>query len=85
MLLVDVRARALLARDVARPGERELGEVAENADRSLGPITTIVEGGASGGPEPLFRSEAQAADSSTPIVPGEQETAATVSVTFSLR
>ena len=29
--------------------------------------------------------EAQAADASTPIVPGEQETSATVSVTFSLR
>ena len=55
------------------------------AGRSLGPITTIVEGGASGGPEPLYRAEAQAADSSTPIVPGEQETSATVSVTFSLR
>ena len=59
--------------------------LAKAAGRSLGPITTIVEGGASGGPEPLYRAEAQAADSATPIVPGEQETSATISVTFSLR
>lgn len=59
--------------------------LAKAADRSLGPITRIVESGASGGPEPLYRAEAQAADASTPIVPGEQETSATVSVTFSLR
>jgi uncharacterized protein len=59
--------------------------LARAAGRSLGPITTIVEGGTTGGPEPLYRAEAQAADSSTPIVPGEQETSATVSVTFSLR
>jgi len=59
--------------------------LAKAAGRSLGEITTIVEGGASG-PEPYYRAEAQAAaDSSTPIVPGEQETSATVSVTFSLR
>ena len=36
-------------------------------------------------PSPLYRAGAQAADSATPIVPGEQETSATVSVTFSLR
>jgi uncharacterized protein YggE len=58
--------------------------LAKAASRSLGSITTIVEGGASQ-PEPLYRAEALAADSATPIVPGEQETAATVSVTFSLR
>jgi uncharacterized protein YggE len=58
--------------------------LAKAAGRSLGPITVIVEGGASQ-PEPLYRAEAQAADSSTPIVPGEQETSASVSVTFSLR
>ena len=59
--------------------------LAKAAGRSLGEITTIVEGGSVGGPEPLYRAGAQAADSSTPIVPGEQETSATVSVTFSLR
>jgi uncharacterized protein YggE len=59
--------------------------LAKAAGRSLGAITTIVQDGASGGPEPLYRAEAQAADSATPILPGEQETSATVSVTFSLR
>ena len=59
--------------------------LAKAAGRSLGAITTIVDGGAVGGPEPMYRAEAQAADASTPIVPGEQETSATVSVTFSLR
>jgi uncharacterized protein YggE len=59
--------------------------LAKAAGRSLGPITAIVEGGAVAGPEPMYRSEAQAADSPTPIVPGKQETSATVSVTFSLR
>jgi uncharacterized protein YggE len=58
--------------------------LAKAAGRSLGPITVIVEGGASQ-PEPLYRAEAQAADSATPIVPGEQETSASVNVTFSLR
>jgi uncharacterized protein YggE len=33
----------------------------------------------------MYREAAQASDASTPIVPGEQETTATVSVTFSLR
>jgi uncharacterized protein YggE len=57
--------------------------LAKAAGRSLGQITTIVEGGAQ--PVPLYRDTAQAADAATPIVPGEQETTATVSVTFSLR
>ncbi len=58
--------------------------LAKAAGRSLGEITTIVEGGAQS-PMPLYAERAQAADASTPIVPGEQETTATVSVTFSLR
>jgi uncharacterized protein YggE len=57
--------------------------LAKAAGRSLGPITSMVEGGASA-PEPLYREAAQAADSAA-IVPGEQETSATVSVTFALR
>jgi uncharacterized protein YggE len=57
--------------------------LARAAGRSLGPITSMVESGATA-PEPLYRAEAQAADSAA-IVPGEQETSATVSVTFSLR
>jgi uncharacterized protein len=57
--------------------------LAKAAGRSLGSITAIVEGGADQ-PGPLY-DRAQAADSATPIVPGQQETSATVSVTFSLR
>ena len=57
--------------------------LAKASGRSLGSITTIVEGGATS-PEPMYRTAAQA-DSSTPIVPGEQKTTATVSITFSLR
>jgi len=58
--------------------------LAQASGRSLGAITAIVEGGSSE-PEPMYRTAAQAADSSTPIVPGEQKTTATISVTFSLR
>jgi uncharacterized protein len=58
--------------------------LAKASGRSLGTITTIVEG-ASTSPEPMYRTAAQAADSATPIVPGEQKTSATVTVTFSLR
>ena len=57
--------------------------LAKAAGRSLGSITAIVEGGVDQ-PMPLY-DRAQAADAPTPIVPGEQETSATVSVTFSLR
>jgi len=57
--------------------------LAKAAGRSLGEITSIVESGAQA-PGPLY-DRAEAAVSSTPIVPGEQEISATVSVTFSLR
>ena len=60
--------------------------LAKAAGRSLGEITSIVEGGATPGPLPY--AERAAADSSlsaTPVVPGTQETTATISVTFSLR
>jgi hypothetical protein len=58
--------------------------LAKAAGRSLGPITTIVEGG---GATPLPYAERAALDqaASTPVVPGQQETIANVSVTFSLR
>ena len=57
--------------------------LAKAAGRSLGEITAIVEGGAA---TPLPYAERAALDSaqSTPIVPGQQETTATISVTFSL-
>jgi len=74
--------RAALAKAV--DGARLRAEaLARASGRSLGPITSIVEAGAQ--PTPLYREAAAAADSATPIVPGEQETTATVSVTFSLR
>ena len=57
--------------------------LAKAAGRSLGSVTAIVEGGSEA--TPMFREAAQASDGSTPVVPGEQETTATVSVTFSLR
>lgn len=58
--------------------------LARAAGRSLGAITTIVEGG---GAQPLPYAERalDQAASATPIVPGTQETSATVSVTFALR
>ena len=58
--------------------------LAKASGRSLGEITAIVEGGTES-PEPMYRAEAIAADSSTPIVPGQQKTSATISITFSLR
>jgi len=62
---------------------RERAQVlAKAAGRSLGEITAIVEGSAA---SPLPYAERAALDASTPIVPGQQETTATVSVTFSLR
>jgi uncharacterized protein len=53
------------------------------AGRSLGSITAISEAGAE--PVPYAGKAALGADAATPIVPGKQETSATVSVTFELR
>jgi uncharacterized protein YggE len=58
--------------------------LAKASGRSLGAVTAIVEGGAQ--PAPLYRqAAADALASSTPIEPGQQETTANISVTFSLR
>ncbi len=58
--------------------------LAKAAGRSLGEITSISEGVAAT-PYP-YADRAQALDAaSTPIVPGEQETSASITVTFSLR
>jgi uncharacterized protein YggE len=73
--------RQALAKAVAEARERA-EVVAKAAGRSLGEITSIVEGSAA---TPLPYAERAALDASTPIVPGEQETTATVSVTFTLR
>ncbi len=57
--------------------------LAKAAGRSLGEITDIVEGTSA---MPYYAERMQAADAaSTPIVPGEQETSASISVTFTLR
>ncbi len=57
--------------------------LAKAAGRSLGEITALVESGAQQ-PVPMY-DRGDAALSSTPVVPGEQEISASVSVTFSLR
>jgi hypothetical protein len=57
--------------------------LAKAAGRSLGEITSIVEGSAA---TPLpYADRATALEASTPVLPGEQETTATVTVSFSLR
>jgi hypothetical protein len=58
--------------------------LAKAAGRQLGEITSIVEGGADA-PEPYYADRAEMDATSTPIVPGTQETSATISVTFTLR
>jgi uncharacterized protein len=75
--------RQALARAVAA-ARLNAEALAKASGRSLGDITAIVENG-SPTPEPMYRADALAADSSTPIVPGQQKTSATISVTFSLR
>jgi uncharacterized protein len=56
--------------------------LAKAAGRSIGPIHAIVEGG---GSAPVPYAARDAIESSTPIVPGRQDTTAMVSVTFLLR
>jgi uncharacterized protein YggE len=57
--------------------------VAKAAGRSLGEIHTMTE---SGGSAPVpYAAERLAADAAMPIVPGKQDTTATVTVTFFLR
>jgi uncharacterized protein len=79
----DALYRRALA-DAIDDARARAGVLAKAAGRSLGPITTIVEGG---GAMPLPYAERAALDqaASTPVVPGQQETIANVSVTFSLR
>jgi uncharacterized protein len=57
--------------------------LAKAAGRSLGDIISISEGGAP--PVPYVERAALDAAASTPVVPGKQETSATISVTFELR
>ena len=58
--------------------------LARASGRGLGEISSIVEGGGST-PLPYAERAAMDAAASTPIVPGEQETSATVTITFDLR
>jgi hypothetical protein len=73
--------RQALAKAVAEARERAQ-VLAKAAGRSLGEITAMVEGSAV---TPLPYAERATLDASMPIVAGEQETTATVSVTFVLR
>jgi uncharacterized protein YggE len=56
--------------------------LAKAAGRSLGGVTAIVESGSA--PIP-FAAKASAAQDSTPVVSGPQETEASVSVTYELQ
>lgn len=58
--------------------------LAASANVSLGKVTAIVEGYGAPMPVALEAAKAQPAATSTPIEPGQQETAATVTVTFSV-
>ena len=74
--------REALADAVAEARERAQ-VLAKASGRSLGEISSIVEGG---GSTPIpYAERALDTAASTPIVPGEQETSATVTVTFDLR
>ncbi len=57
--------------------------IASAANVSLGRVTAVVEGGGVPSPLPYALDKAQAADT-TPIEPGTQQTAASVTVTFSV-
>ena len=56
--------------------------LAAAAGRTLGKVTSVVEGGGTS-PEPMFQKSV-ASDSGTPIEAGTQETTASVTVTFAL-
>lgn len=85
--LSSSNAEALYRQALAKAvdGARARAEIlAKASDRTLGRIVAIVEGGAQS-PSPLYREAATDAAASTPIIPGEQTTTASISVTFSLR
>jgi uncharacterized protein len=72
--------RQALAKAVA-DAEQRAAVLAEAAGRDLGRVTAISESGAA--PMPVFARAA--ADASTPVESGPQETTASVSVTYELR
>jgi uncharacterized protein YggE len=57
--------------------------LAAAAGRTLGPVVSMSEGSSS--PAPMYAKAAGAVADSTPVVTGEQETSASVSVTYELR
>jgi uncharacterized protein len=74
--------RQALAEAVEQARERAR-VLARASGRGLGELSAIVEGA---GAQPLPYAERAALDAaSTPVVPGQQETSATVTVTFDLR
>jgi uncharacterized protein YggE len=56
--------------------------LARAAGETLGAVITIAEGGSA--PVPIFQKAAAGAADSTPVVPGAQETTASVTVTYEL-
>jgi len=75
-----VYQKALVA---AVANARAHGEaLAKAAGATLGSVITIAEGGSA--PVPVFQKTAAGAADSTPVVPGPQETTASVTVTFAL-
>lgn len=77
----DALYRQALAKAV-EDAKGRAGILAKAAGRDLGRVTAISESGASEGP--VF-AKASAAQDSTPVVSGPQETTASVSVTYELR
>lgn len=76
----DALYRQALAKAVEDAAQRA-AVLAKAAGRELGRVTTVSESGAA--PVPVFAKAA--ADASTPVVSGPQETTASVSVTYELR
>jgi uncharacterized protein YggE len=83
-LVGDVEAQYQRALADAVENARARGEVlAKAAGQTLGAVASVVEGG--GAPTPIpFAKSAGVADAATPVLPGPQETTASVTVTFLL-
>ena len=78
---MDALYEQALAKAVDDATERA-SVLAKAAGRSLGRVTAMVEAGSA--PVP-FAAKASAAQDSTPVVSGPQETTASVTVTYELR
>ena len=83
--LLDDQASALAeARTAAVADARARAAFyAEAAGVALGPILRIAEGGASGGPQPMF-DQRFAADAAVPVAPGQVSVGANVTLTFAI-